>query len=833
MRVSSGGSVGIGTTSPGTKMHIYSTQPALRIEGTSASGYAKLELIGNGSGTGYVQKNGSTNTSGLFSIESGGAYEMRFSNSASGSGERFTFYENSIEKMRFASGNLGIGTTAPSQLLHVNGNVYVTGAYYDSNNNQGASGEILSSTITGTDWISASSLISAWALTGNAGTTAGTNFIGTTDAKDFVFKTNNTERMRISSGGNVGIGSTSPIYPFDLLNSSSTTTAYIKSTYSGSSQNYGLYNNMSATGAGMRTAFYNYVETEGSTNVFGMYNDMRDGTGSGGSETGIFTFFPGNSTSNNTITAYKTNIAMSSSHSSSVYGYYANITSSGSGTHYGVLVNMSNSGTGTHYGVYSDLSGYSTGWAGYFIGKGYFSTNVGIGTTTPSQLLHVNGNAYIKGAYYDSNNSPGSLTDILTSTATGTDWVSLASLSSLGWTTLGNSGLSASANFLGTTDAVDLVIKTSGTEKMRILASTGNVGIGTNAPTSTMHIYDSGGSILNIETSGSTYGTDFSELNFSVSGKTASSIIKDANGMLNISNLNGAYPMKFTIANSSSAYFSFYQQLTELMRITYDGNVGIGTSSPSSQMHIYSSSSPNIIAETANSSGTSNLTLKTPSSGDAYITKYSSTGRMSFGSGNAYDMRFIVNGGGTVNPYIFDEGSTTRMVIDPNGNVGIGNTSPTQVLHVSGSINANGTIYTSDQKFKTNIEEINGALNIITKLNGKSYLFKTEEFPYMGFSSKKQYGFIAQEIEVVLPDLVSAEKQSIPGSSISNEDGTGANENFIDYKGINYTELTPIIVEAIKEMKNDYDTKISDLEKQIQDLKLQINNQQNNNSDQK
>ena len=54
----------------------------------------------------------------------------------------------------------------------------------------------------------------AWLLSGNAGTTPGTNFIGTTDAKDVVFKTNSTEIMRITSGGNVGIGTAYPTaYP--------------------------------------------------------------------------------------------------------------------------------------------------------------------------------------------------------------------------------------------------------------------------------------------------------------------------------------------------------------------------------------------------------------------------------------------------------------------------------------------------------------------------------------------------------------------------------------------------------------------------------------------
>lgn len=49
-----------------------------------------------------------------------------------------------------------------------------------------------------------------WTLTGNAGTNPATNFIGTTDAQDFVVRTNNTEKMRVESGGDVGIGLNNP-----------------------------------------------------------------------------------------------------------------------------------------------------------------------------------------------------------------------------------------------------------------------------------------------------------------------------------------------------------------------------------------------------------------------------------------------------------------------------------------------------------------------------------------------------------------------------------------------------------------------------------------------
>ena len=51
------------------------------------------------------------------------------------------------------TGNVGIGEFGPSQKLHVNGNFRLTGALYDALNSPGGSGQILSSTVTGTDWI--------------------------------------------------------------------------------------------------------------------------------------------------------------------------------------------------------------------------------------------------------------------------------------------------------------------------------------------------------------------------------------------------------------------------------------------------------------------------------------------------------------------------------------------------------------------------------------------------------------------------------------------------------------------------------------------------------
>ena len=55
-----------------------------------------------------------------------------------------------------------------------------------------------------------------WHITGNSGTSAATNFVGTTDNRPLVFRTNNAERMRILSTGEIGIGATAPLQKLDV-----------------------------------------------------------------------------------------------------------------------------------------------------------------------------------------------------------------------------------------------------------------------------------------------------------------------------------------------------------------------------------------------------------------------------------------------------------------------------------------------------------------------------------------------------------------------------------------------------------------------------------------
>ena len=120
------------------------------------------------------------------------------------------------------SGNVGIGITNPSYPLSVLASanpLYLSGVQATSTFTSDSILTINSGVVKKAAY---SSLAASgnWSLTGNSGTTAGTNFIGTTDAVDFVTKTNNTERMRVTSSGMIGIGTSTPASNLTLYQSS-------------------------------------------------------------------------------------------------------------------------------------------------------------------------------------------------------------------------------------------------------------------------------------------------------------------------------------------------------------------------------------------------------------------------------------------------------------------------------------------------------------------------------------------------------------------------------------------------------------------------------------
>ena len=118
--------------------------------------------------------------------------------------------------------------------------------------------------------------------------------------------------------------------------------------------------------------------------------------------------------------------------------------------------------------------------------------------------------------------------------------------------------------------------------------------------------------------------------------------------------------------------------------------------------------------------------------------------------------------------------------------IGIGTSSPTQALHVVGNICYTGTIGgCSDGRYKKEIQPVDHALAMVSELEGVRYQWKTEEYPDQQFSEGKQIGFVAQEVKKVLPEVVMEQ----PDGSLA----------------IDYGRLTPVLLEAIKELKKQND----------------------------
>ena len=116
-------------------------------------------------------------------------------------------------------------------------------------------------------------------------------------------------------------------------------------------------------------------------------------------------------------------------------------------------------------------------------------------------------------------------------------------------------------------------------------------------------------------------------------------------------------------------------------------------------------------------------------------------------------------------------------------------------MNIDGNLwfNAN-LLIPSDIQFKQNINEYNGALDKIRELNPVTYTYDTVGFD-LNFPSELQYGLIAQEVKNIFPSIVFDQvlppKFDTLGNIVSDS---------IHCKGINYLELTPILVQAVKEL---------------------------------
>ena len=125
------------------------------------------------------------------------------------------FYWNAISTSWKSLCSNGSGGSGGSGITGATGSTGSTGVIGSTGagGSAGLTGTTGSTGLTGTigtTGATGADLGTHWKLTGNAGTIAGTNFIGTTDASDLVVATNSIEKVRVTSSGNVGIGTATP-----------------------------------------------------------------------------------------------------------------------------------------------------------------------------------------------------------------------------------------------------------------------------------------------------------------------------------------------------------------------------------------------------------------------------------------------------------------------------------------------------------------------------------------------------------------------------------------------------------------------------------------------
>ena len=278
--------------------------------------------------------------------------------------------------------------------------------------------------------------------------------------------------------------------------------------------------------------------------------------------------------------------------------------------------------------------------SGYAPTATYFQSSVGIGTTSPNAKLDVNGNAIVT----------GSLTT--TSTIVARNYIMATDTLYIQKGVGGyQSYITAEQTAAGTGNSFKFW--NSGTGTLMTIAYDSSVGIGTSSPGALLDLWSSAARIKFRRTS--SY-----DMSFGIHDSATSAL---------------------SIKNSADASTLFYVQ--------YDGNIGIGTTSPQYPLDI---SGSNIRSFSTAGAAEPGFIVDYPSSNGygGFFVHVNGTRRWRIGSVGDTNVQPALN--------FWQEGTGSRMIIANNGNVGIGTTSTSQKLEVNGNIalqNSN-TIFARD-----------------------------------------------------------------------------------------------------------------------------------------
>ncbi|MBL7913595.1 MAG: tail fiber domain-containing protein [Bacteroidia bacterium] len=400
------------------------------------------------------------------------------------------------------------------------------------------------------------------------------------------------------------------------------------------------------------------------------------------------------------------------------------------------------------------------------------------------------------------------------------------------WLTIGNAGTVATTNFIGTTDAVDFVMRTTGTERMRIL-STGNVGIGTAVPVSKLVVTGTGStnasSSLNIRNSvlaSMLFVRDDIAVGINNAAPNASAvldisatakgvliprltsaqrlaIVAPATGLLVFETVTNQF-MYFdgtiwrpllgdgtgweTTGNTGTIATTNFAGTTDLVdfvfrtnnvnraRIKANGQVGINVTNPFAQLDVFSFSGADTIVFRARNNGALGTICQIGSI--EYFKDFSNTTDFNNGVNSA---QFSIN--------LSNNGTRDlQLAFDDAGKPG---TSTWTVI--------------SDERLKSDIKPFKDGLETLTKI-------KPVYYKYNGKAStpKDEYfvGVIAQELKEATPYMVSTFEYT------PNPRDLDTRETYFD---VNNGALTYILVNAVKELDEKFE-KLKNVSKNVTDF---------------
>ncbi len=150
---------------------------------------------------------------------------------------------------------------------------------------------------------------------------------------------------------------------------------------------------------------------------------------------------------------------------------------------------------------------------------------------------------------------------------------------------------------------------------------------------------------------------------------------------------------------------------------------------------------------------------------------------------NSVSGGLTINGGTTVN--LATNNNAGSVNIGTLGNrtitLGVNSGSSKVVIDAVDVILTNGMTASSDIRLKENFESIGNALELVGQLNGLYYTWKKDA----GTDKPRKLGFIAQEVEKVIPELVKTDSEGM--------------------KSVDYVSVVPVLVEALKHQQKQID----------------------------